>query len=75
MNSIGDECTALKSMYDECFNKWYTTKFLKGEGQSETECDDLFKKYKSCVMKVVEEKKIFDDFEPSMDQPNVNKSE
>ncbi|KNC74754.1 hypothetical protein SARC_12707 [Sphaeroforma arctica JP610] len=73
MNSVGEQCTALKAVYDECFNKWYTTKFLQGEGRGETECDKLFETYKSCVMKAIEEKKIFDDFEPSIHQASMDK--
>lgn len=47
-SSVGPECTELKKQYDNCFNKWYSEKFLKGDTSSE--CEDLFKDYRACVM-------------------------
>ncbi|XP_067329395.1 TP53-regulated inhibitor of apoptosis 1 isoform X1 [Anolis sagrei] len=32
MNSVGEACTELKRDYDQCFNRWFAEKFLKGEG-------------------------------------------
>ncbi|RUS22683.1 hypothetical protein BC937DRAFT_87824 [Endogone sp. FLAS-F59071] len=55
-SSIGANCTELKARYDNCFHKWYSEKFLKGS--METECEDLFKEYKACVM--VEKKDAVD---------------
>jgi TRIAP1/MDM35 family protein len=31
MNSIGEDCTSLKSKYESCFNTWFSEKFLRGE--------------------------------------------
>ncbi|KAI9141576.1 hypothetical protein BKA69DRAFT_1072829 [Paraphysoderma sedebokerense] len=56
MESIGQSCTPLKQTYDKCFNKWYTEKFLKGE--LEPECDELFVKYKECVMKAIKQRNL-----------------
>lgn len=48
MASLSPECTALKKEYDDCFNKWYADKFLKGDVNN-TDCQDLFKRYRACV--------------------------
>ncbi|KAF9184685.1 Mitochondrial distribution and morphology protein 35 [Haplosporangium sp. Z 767] len=55
-SSIGEKCTNIKQEYDSCFNSWYSEKFLKGDASPQ--CDDLFFKYKDCLMKVLEEKKL-----------------
>ncbi|KAL7747129.1 Mitochondrial distribution and morphology protein 35 [Sorochytrium milnesiophthora] len=56
MDSIGPQCTPLKQEYETCFNRWYTEKFLKGD--TSTECDELFKKYRACVMGAIKEKGV-----------------
>jgi TRIAP1/MDM35 family protein len=56
MSSISQECDLFKQNYDKCFNKWYTDSYLKGE--TNDTCADLFKVYKKCVWKVINEKKI-----------------
>ena len=48
MNSIGKECNELKIKYDECFQVWFSEKFLKGD-TSEDMCKALFIVYKDCV--------------------------
>ncbi|KAI8370895.1 mitochondrial distribution/morphology family 35/apoptosis [Choanephora cucurbitarum] len=61
-SSIGPNCTELKQKYDNCFNKWYSEKFLKGD--TTPECEDLFKDYRACVMSALKEKgidKLLDD--------------
>ncbi|KAG0289024.1 Mitochondrial distribution and morphology protein 35 [Linnemannia gamsii] len=55
-SSIGEKCTQIKQEYDGCFNSWYSEKFLKGDATPK--CDDLFFKYKECLMKTLEEKKL-----------------
>lgn len=55
MNSIVPECTTLKHEYDKCFNKWFGTKFLKGDTKLPVECDRLFKKYQECIRPKMEE--------------------
>ncbi|CAO3661211.1 unnamed protein product [Rhizopus microsporus] len=47
-SSVGVNCTELKQKYDNCFNRWYSEKFLKGD--TTPKCEDLFKDYKACVM-------------------------
>jgi TRIAP1/MDM35 family protein len=48
MNSFAPECTKAKKEYDNCFNNWYSEKFLKGESM-ENECADLWHEYEDCV--------------------------
>ncbi|KAK7088072.1 hypothetical protein V1264_022040 [Littorina saxatilis] len=56
MNSVGDECLELKKAYEECFNKWFSEKFLKG--QTEDTCAPMFRVYQDCVKKAVKERKL-----------------
>lgn len=48
MNSIGEECTDLKKKYDDCFNSWFSDKFLRGNND-DSACADIFKVYQDCV--------------------------
>lgn len=56
MNSIGKDCNDLKKAYEECFNSWFSDKFLKGIKQDH--CDALFNVYRECVKKAVNENNI-----------------
>jgi TRIAP1/MDM35 family protein len=47
MNSISAECQELKEKYDDCFNKWFSEKFLKG--YTKDDCAPLFEVYQNCV--------------------------
>uniref|UniRef100_A0A670JRN2 TP53 regulated inhibitor of apoptosis 1 n=2 Tax=Podarcis TaxID=42163 RepID=A0A670JRN2_PODMU len=60
MNSVGEACTEMKREYDQCFNRWFAEKFLKGEGGdgSGDPCAQLFKRYQLCVQKAIKEKDI-----------------
>uniref|UniRef100_A0AAZ3R4Q4 TP53-regulated inhibitor of apoptosis 1 n=1 Tax=Oncorhynchus tshawytscha TaxID=74940 RepID=A0AAZ3R4Q4_ONCTS len=57
MNSVGEGCTELKREYDQCFNRWFAEKFLKGD-RSGDPCTEMFKKYQHCVQKAIKEKDI-----------------
>lgn len=48
MNSIGEECTDLKKKYDDCFNSWFSERFLKGD-HDDSVCAGIFKVYQECV--------------------------
>lgn len=48
MNSVGEACTELKREYDQCFNRWFAEKFLKGDSAGDP-CGQLFKRYQLCV--------------------------
>lgn len=56
MNSVGEECIELKRLYEECFNKWFSEKFLKGS--TTDPCEPMFRAYQECVKKAIQEKKI-----------------
>ncbi|XP_013926921.1 PREDICTED: TP53-regulated inhibitor of apoptosis 1 [Thamnophis sirtalis] len=59
MNSVGEACTELKRDYDQCFNRWFAEKFLKGEAGAEGDpCVQLFKRYQLCVQNAIKEKDI-----------------
>lgn len=47
MNSVGEDCIELKKAYEECFNKWFSEKFLKGV--TEDSCSPQFRVYQQCV--------------------------
>lgn len=55
--SFAPECTPSKNAYDECFNTWYTEKFLKGKSL-ENECTELWDDYITCVNVALANKKI-----------------
>lgn len=46
--SFAPECTSAKNAYDDCFNKWYTEKFLKGKSV-ENECTEFWDTYITCI--------------------------
>ncbi|XP_014286648.1 TP53-regulated inhibitor of apoptosis 1 [Halyomorpha halys] len=57
MNSIGNTCNEIKHQYDECFQSWFTEKFLKGTINDDA-CDPLFKLYQQCIQKTMKENHI-----------------
>lgn len=57
MNSIGEECTDLKKKYDDCFNTWFSERFLKGD-QDDSVCAGIFKIYQECVKNAMKQQSI-----------------
>ncbi|KAM4865820.1 TP53-regulated inhibitor of apoptosis 1-like [Thomomys bottae] len=57
MNSGREACTDMKRECDQCCNRWFAEKFLKGVGSGDP-CTDLFKHYQQCVQKAIKEKEI-----------------
>ncbi|XP_026327498.1 TP53-regulated inhibitor of apoptosis 1-like [Hyposmocoma kahamanoa] len=57
MNSIGEECTELKKKYDDCFNSWFSDKFLRGNNDDSI-CADIFKVYQDCVKNAMKQQNI-----------------
>ncbi|KAH7307407.1 hypothetical protein KP509_22G057700 [Ceratopteris richardii] len=55
--SKNSPCAALKSAFNECFNKWYGDKFLKGQWEKD-ECFHEWEAYRTCVLRRMEEKKL-----------------
>ncbi len=54
LQSISSECTALKHKYDDCFNSWFSEKYLKGD--SKDVCGGLLEAYSACVRAAIEKK-------------------
>lgn len=73
MNSVGEACTDLKREYDQCFNRWFAEKFLKGD-RSGDPCTESFRKYQHCVQKAIKDKDIPIDGVEFMG-PNKDKAE
>jgi len=48
MGSLSEECNALKTKYDDCFNSWFSEKFLKGDKDLSV-CDTYLSAYQECV--------------------------
>lgn len=57
MNSIGKDCNELKAKYDECFQVWFSEKFLKGDNNDDM-CKPIFNVYRDCVRKAMKENNI-----------------
>ncbi|KAL0838948.1 hypothetical protein ABMA28_016958 [Loxostege sticticalis] len=57
MNSIGEECTELKKKYDDCFNNWFSERFLKGD-HDDSVCSGIFKVYQECVKNAMKQQNI-----------------
>ncbi|PZC79550.1 TP53-regulated inhibitor of apoptosis 1 [Helicoverpa armigera] len=57
MNSIGEECTELKKKYDDCFNSWFSERFLKGD-HDDSVCAGIFKVYQDCVKNAMKQQNI-----------------
>jgi len=58
MNSIGEECQAAKKQYDDCFNTWFSEKFLRGHTEEDPRCLELFRGYSECAKKAIADKGI-----------------
>ncbi|XP_011308649.1 TP53-regulated inhibitor of apoptosis 1-like isoform X2 [Fopius arisanus] len=52
-----EACQELKKNYDECFNNWFTERFMKGH-TDDSICAPLLKVYKECVQKSMKEQNI-----------------
>ncbi|CAM6091670.1 unnamed protein product [Calypogeia fissa] len=50
-------CSALKTAYNDCFNRWYTDKFLKGQWEKE-ECIVEWEAYRACLSKRLEDRNL-----------------
>ncbi|KAI3418308.1 uncharacterized protein J3R85_013778 [Psidium guajava] len=50
-------CADLRTAYHNCFNKWYSEKFVKGQWQKE-ECVAEWQKYRACLSEHLEDKHL-----------------
>lgn len=49
MESVAPQCTDLKRRYEQCFNGWFATKFLRGQADMDESCQSLFRDYQLCL--------------------------
>lgn len=51
MNSLDENCTPDKRLYDSCFHSWFRNVFLKGKTtpDHDTACGELFAQYQTCL--------------------------
>ncbi|XP_014213105.1 TP53-regulated inhibitor of apoptosis 1-like isoform X1 [Copidosoma floridanum] len=57
MNSLGSVCNEFKNQYDDCFNVWFSEKFLKGD-TNDSMCATLFSSYQQCIKKAMKDQQI-----------------
>ncbi|XP_020244453.1 uncharacterized protein At4g33100 [Asparagus officinalis] len=50
-------CAQLRAAYHDCFNRWYSDKFLKGQWDKE-ECVAEWDKYRACLAQHLEDKHL-----------------
>ncbi|KAI4380851.1 hypothetical protein MLD38_006992 [Melastoma candidum] len=55
--SATSPCAHLRSAYYDCFNRWYTEKFVKGQWQKE-ECVVEWRKYRTCLSEHLQDKQL-----------------
>ncbi|ORY58775.1 mitochondrial distribution/morphology family 35/apoptosis [Pseudomassariella vexata] len=57
--SLAQECNEVKERYDTCFLKWYSEKYLRGNGKTDdNECAGLFKDYQKCLKVALKDRGI-----------------
>ncbi|XP_076235133.1 TP53-regulated inhibitor of apoptosis 1-A isoform X2 [Calliopsis andreniformis] len=52
-----EACKELKANYDQCFNVWFSEKFLRGI-YDDSECAPLLKVYTKCVTQAMKDQNI-----------------
>ncbi|KAK9273790.1 hypothetical protein L1049_018600 [Liquidambar formosana] len=50
-------CAHLRTAYHNCFNRWYSEKFLKGHWDK-VECDAEWQKYRACLSQHLKDKHL-----------------
>ncbi|XP_022754695.1 uncharacterized protein At4g33100 [Durio zibethinus] len=50
-------CAHLRAAYHNCFNRWYSEKFVKGQWNKE-ECLSEWQKYRSCLSEHLDDKHL-----------------
>ncbi|KAL5728697.1 hypothetical protein ACHQM5_001748 [Ranunculus cassubicifolius] len=56
-SSTTSPCAQLRAAYHDCFNRWYSEKFVKGQWDKE-ECVAEWEKYRACLSQHLENKKL-----------------
>ncbi|KAJ7535025.1 hypothetical protein O6H91_12G015100 [Diphasiastrum complanatum] len=55
--NTASKCAVLKARYHDCFNRWYTDQYLKGEWRLQ-ECALEWAAYSACVSKRIDDAKL-----------------
>ncbi|XP_077247293.1 protein phosphatase [Tasmannia lanceolata] len=55
--STTSPCANLRAAYHDCFNRWYSEKFSKGQWDKE-ECVSEWDKYRACLNQHMEDKHL-----------------
>ncbi|XP_023001888.1 uncharacterized protein At4g33100 isoform X1 [Cucurbita maxima] len=55
--SATSPCADLRAVYHNCFNRWYSEKFVKGQLDEEP-CVSEWQKYRACLSEHLEDKKL-----------------
>ncbi|XWS72410.1 hypothetical protein CRYUN_Cryun02cG0037600 [Craigia yunnanensis] len=50
-------CAILRAAYPNCFNRWYSEKFVKGQWDKE-ECLTEWQKYRACLSEHLDDKHL-----------------
>jgi hypothetical protein len=58
MRSIAPECNEAKHKYDDCFQNWFTTKYLTNRHNNVDPCSQLLKDYQLCTKLALHEQGI-----------------
>ncbi|XP_062097269.1 uncharacterized protein At4g33100 isoform X2 [Humulus lupulus] len=56
-SSSTSPCANFKAAYHNCFNRWYSEKFVKGQWSKE-ECVSEWQKYKACLSEHLDDKHL-----------------
>ncbi|KAI1007563.1 hypothetical protein K3495_g666 [Podosphaera aphanis] len=71
--SLAPQCNDAKERYDSCFLKWYSEKYLRGQGKQD-DCASLFKEYKSCLSIALQDRGIDKLLEEARDDHKENEA-
>lgn len=71
--SLAPQCNKAKERYDTCFLKWYSEKYLRGNG-TQDDCITLFKEYNSCLSVALKDRGIDKMLEEARDDHRGNDS-
>ncbi|KDP34064.1 hypothetical protein JCGZ_07635 [Jatropha curcas] len=56
-SSSTSPCAQLRAAYHNCFNRWYSESFVKGQWSKE-ECVSEWEKYRACLSDHLEDKQL-----------------
>ncbi|XP_040997341.1 uncharacterized protein At4g33100 isoform X3 [Juglans microcarpa x Juglans regia] len=56
-HSSTSPCSHLRAAYHNCFNRWYSEKFVKGHWEKE-ECISEWQKYRACLSEHLDDKHL-----------------